>query len=573
MNKKDGKQIQWLFQFIKPHQIRWYSGYVFDVLGTGIFQICNGLALEYIGGGLIRTDREQVTVGIEIIILGAVIITVTSILFWICYGSSIATLQKNLKKFLFRKVLEKKYNFLEDSSAKMLTLLNQDIEMAAAILGEEFRTLIYGAGTSIIAVIAIIHTNVFVGMICLFTFFANIAVTLHYKEKQETAVRKRQNALEYLNETYKLLFDGASVLRSGNILEKPLIWVKESVKKVGDMKRNERLLIVRQNLFIQLFLNLNHVLPMTAGVYLCVKGQLEVEKVFFLVQMSIQFIFDYQLMGPALINISKAFASLHRLYEFSGEPEESEEYGTEKLNPEMEPALEFKEVEVKYHDHLALSIDNLTIPPNKLVAVVGESGAGKSTFIKMILQLIPWEGQFKLFGKDPKQYSLEELRGAFSYIEQNPQVFQTSILDNISYGNMEGNEEEIYQAACDAGIDDFEEKFTEGFHTLLGHKGVYLSGGECQRVAISRAILKDAPILVMDEATSALDVKSEFVIQQTIQRLRKDHTIIIAAHRINTIEAADYIIVLKKGKIVEFGSPQKLSADKGEYWTLKQQLI
>lgn len=562
------KQLKWLFQFIKPHQIKWGAGFLIDIIGSGIYQICNGIALENIGAGLINSDKCFVFYGLKTIMFGAGVITITGALFWLLYGASISLFRENLKINTFKKILNKKHDIVKDSPAKMLTLLNQDIDMSISIFGDELRPFIYGLGTSLIAIAVIFYTNIWIGIICLSTFAGNIFITLYFKDKQEEAVNKRQKALENLNHQYNALYEGAAVLKSGNIYEKPIQWVTEATKKVSDAKKTERFIALKQNLLIQLFLNLNNVLPMTLGVYLYSTGILEIGKVFFLIQMSIQFIFDYQLMGPALINISKAIAGEKRIYELSNEADEDSEYGVEEVVNNNEIALDFENIKVMYDDKLTLTIDKLQIPKNKLIAVVGDSGAGKSTFLKLILQLIPWTGQLKVFNTAARDYKLEKLRSIFAYIEQTPKILNLSILDNILLGNQEATSEEVKEVVIKAGVDEFAAKLVNGYDTIIGEDGFGLSGGECQRIAIARALLKDSLILLMDEVTSALDNKSESIIQETIERFRYNHTIIIAAHRLKTIKNADYILVFKKGEIIEFGSPEELLQNNGYYYNL-----
>lgn len=207
---------------------------------------------------------------------------------------------------------------------------------------------------------------------------------------------------------------------------------------------------------------------------------------------------------------------------------------------------------------------SLTIQSGQKIALVGASGSGKSTIMKLLLRFYPISaGQISVDGKDINEYDLEHFRDNLALVPQEVLLFGGTIGENIAYGDINATEADIREAAQQANALEFIEGFPEGLDTLVGDRGIQLSGGQRQRVAIARAILKDPAILLLDEATSSLDAESERVVQQALDRLMEGRTSIIIAHRLATIREVDCIYVIDKGRIVEAGTHEELSNQAG----------
>jgi len=217
-------------------------------------------------------------------------------------------------------------------------------------------------------------------------------------------------------------------------------------------------------------------------------------------------------------------------------------------------------------DDATLSNFNLNIKPGETVALVGISGAGKSTFIQLLQRFYdPDRGEIFLDGIDIKTMKRLEFRKSIALVPQDPVIFATTVMENIRFGNPEANDEEIFQAARSAAAHDFISELPQGYDTYVGERGVMLSGGQKQRIAIARAILRNAPVLLLDEATSALDAENERSVQKAFDHLSKGRTTIVVAHRLATVKKADRIIVLDAGKIIAQGNHEKLISEKGLY--------
>ncbi|HKH29125.1 MAG TPA: ATP-binding cassette domain-containing protein, partial [Sphingomicrobium sp.] len=231
--------------------------------------------------------------------------------------------------------------------------------------------------------------------------------------------------------------------------------------------------------------------------------------------------------------------------------------------------LTFENVTFHYptrRDVSALEGFNLTVKPRERLAVVGPSGAGKTTIFQLAERFYdPQSGRVLIDGVDLKDADPADIRQRIALVPQETVMFAATARDNLRYGNWDASEEQIWQAARDAHAEEFLRALPEGLDTFMGEGGARLSGGQRQRIAIARALLRNAPLLLLDEATSALDAESERLVQDALDRLMADRTTIVIAHRLATVRAADRIVVMERGSIVEEGTHEMLTRRGGLY--------
>jgi len=237
--------------------------------------------------------------------------------------------------------------------------------------------------------------------------------------------------------------------------------------------------------------------------------------------------------------------------------------------PRISREINVCDVSFRYEEAFVLRHINLNIRVGECVAFVGMSGGGKTTLVNLIPRFYDvTEGRILIDGHDIRDVTLESLRAQIGIVTQQTILFNDTARNNIAYGDIRKSDEDIVRAAKAANAHDFIMKLPEGYDTMIGEQGVKLSGGERQRISIARALLKDAPILILDEATSSLDTEAEIEVQEALDKLMKNRTTLVIAHRLSTIRNADRIIVLVDGEIVEEGNHESLLQKKGEYFKL-----
>ena len=265
-------------------------------------------------------------------------------------------------------------------------------------------------------------------------------------------------------------------------------------------------------------------------------------------------------------------AAAQSMFEVIDAPIETDE--GEHVVKQVKGKIEFKNVSLRYENAKRLALDDLsfTIKPGEKVALVGRSGGGKTSLVNLLPRFYELQqGLIMLDGMDVRALSLKDLRAQYSLVSQDIILFNDTVFNNIAYGVLrDTSEEEVINAAKAANAWEFIQQMPDGLQNEIGDRGVRLSGGQRQRLAIARAILKNAPILLLDEATSALDTESEQHVQAALDVLMQNRTSLVIAHRLSTVENADRILVMDKGKIVESGTHKQLLKAKGYYTKLYQ---
>jgi len=270
-------------------------------------------------------------------------------------------------------------------------------------------------------------------------------------------------------------------------------------------------------------------------------------------------------------SFAQALGAAQHVWEVMDEHAEiKEKPGAVDLAP-LQREIEFRDVTFGYGDdgRAVLRGVSLTVPAGKLVALVGESGGGKSTMTKLLPRFHdPTSGQVLWDGIDLRDARIASLRRQLALVTQETVLFNDTVRYNLSYGRPDATEEQLHDAARTALAHDFVLELPSGYDTVIGERGTFLSGGQRQRLAIARAVLIDAPVLVLDEATSALDAESEQLVQRAIANLIRDRTTIVIAHRLSTVRRADLIVVMERGQIIEKGTHAELLARGGHYQRL-----
>ncbi|MBN1614869.1 MAG: ATP-binding cassette domain-containing protein, partial [Deltaproteobacteria bacterium] len=269
--------------------------------------------------------------------------------------------------------------------------------------------------------------------------------------------------------------------------------------------------------------------------------------------------------------IQQGIAGAQRVFAIiDAQPEIMDRPGAVALPP-VAGQIDIERVSFRYDQTPVLKDIHLSIKAGQVIAFVGMSGGGKTTLVNLIPRFYDvTEGRIRIDGHDIRNVTIDSLRSQIGIVTQQTILFNDTVRNNIAYGDIGKTEEEIILAAKAANAHDFIMAIPEGYDAVIGEMGAKLSGGERQRISIARALLKDAPILILDEATSSLDMESEIEVQGALENLMKGRTTLVIAHRLSTIRKADRIIVLLNGEIVEEGTHETLLAAQGEYHRLYQ---
>lgn len=296
-----------------------------------------------------------------------------------------------------------------------------------------------------------------------------------------------------------------------------------------------------------------------ASIYMAMKGLMPISQVVFCImtyEMVSEIVFDMLMKTPEMI---KGFSSAKTSYKDLIRPVVLKDKKNAKNLIVKSGKIEIKNLSFRFSKNYILKNLNLTIDAGKKIGLVGLSGKGKTTLVRLIMRFYdPETGCIMIDGTNIKEVTQESLRSNIAFVPQDETMFNRTLFQNIEYGKKNAKKYEIYEAAKKSNSFDFINKTDKGFSTIVGTRGIKLSGGQRQRISIARAFLKNAPILIMDEATSALDSESENIIQESLEKLSKNRTTIVIAHRLSTLKHMDKIAVIDKGRIAEIGSHKEL---------------
>ncbi|ADP96604.1 ABC transporter ATP-binding protein [Marinobacter adhaerens] len=305
----------------------------------------------------------------------------------------------------------------------------------------------------------------------------------------------------------------------------------------------------------------------TVGGMMALEGNLNVGAYGVLVFLTQRLLWPLTGLAEVIDLFERAMASTRRILDLLAEPVHVRDEGGKALAEPVKGDVELDKVSFHYPSSGAGIQDiSLTVPAGNTLALVGATGSGKSTLIKLLLRFYdPSNGQIRIDGQPIRDLNLQSLRGAIGLVSQDVYLFEGTIRENLAYGNPAASDTEIIDAAKTAEAWSFIEALPEGLNTPVGERGVRLSGGQRQRLSLARALLKNPPILVLDEATSAVDNETEAAIQRSLKRIGHNRTVIMIAHRLSTIVDADSIAVIEGGKVLEQGTHRELLDQDGAY--------
>ncbi|EHO82055.1 ABC transporter ATP-binding protein [Fusobacterium ulcerans] len=399
-----------------------------------------------------------------------------------------------------------------------------------------------------------------------FVFPIAIIITVGSKFLQDKMGKKKIDAKLAASDKVQEYLENIREIKSYNIEEKYLNDLDDSFFKIIKASLISELTTGTLIVSAQGILRLGFAAVTLTGIKLFLNGEID-----FLVYLMYLFTISrlYDPLSVVLIQIGDIFNSLLTIKRMKDINEQKIQEGAKEFSCDNYDIV-FENVEFAYNNNeKVLNGISFVAEQGQITVLAGESGGGKSTAVKLAARF--WDvtkGKITLGGVDISTVDPEVLLEKFSIVFQDVVLFNGTILENIRIGKRGASDEEVYMAAKAAQCDEFIKRFPLGYNTVIGENGSTLSGGERQRISIARALLKDAPIILLDEATASLDVENETLIQSALGKLIKNKTVLLIAHRMRTAASADKIIILKDGKIAEQGSPKNLMKIKGMYYKM-----
>jgi ATP-binding cassette subfamily B protein len=478
--------------------------------------------------------------------------------------------QHDLRMVAYGKMQSREIAFFEEQrTGNLMAMLNDDINQLERFLNTSFNEIIQLIVLVLFAGWSLIAVNVPLGLlgmlpipfIVLGSFYYQKKVAPYYKEVRE-AVGKLSNRLENN-------ISGIMVIKSFTAES----FEKQRVNEVSENYQNANFRAIRWSSvyipIIRMIIAVGFAGTLVIGAYWAMQTppQFSLGSLAFFAMMIQRLLWPITRLGSVFDEFERARASARRVFGLIDTPNVIQNPTNPKKLPVSVGNIKLDGVEFSYKKGIPI-LDklNLEIKKGQNIGIAGLTGAGKTTLIKLLLRLYDVTGGFiKLEGIDLRDLDMKELRRNIALVSQEVYLFHGTIRENIAYGMGELPMHKIQEAAEKAQLHEFIVTLPNGYDSIIGERGIKLSGGQRQRLSIARAILKDAPILILDEATSSVDMETEKAIQENLEYLTQDRTAIIIAHRLSTIRNADQIIVLKDGRILEKGNHEELIETKGLY--------
>ncbi|MBR6730813.1 MAG: ABC transporter ATP-binding protein [Alphaproteobacteria bacterium] len=480
---------------------------------------------------------------------------------------------QEMKKKLYEKLLVLDTSFLDSiSSGLIVTRFDTDANTACSGLLNNVKTFTTRIFSSLTLIGVLLYTSWQLAIIAIVVLGSALYPVTKIRKKIKKIVAQsvivNGQVLTAFNETYA----GSKTIKSYNLHQ------HQRDKFFGILTQSFKLSIknTQRTAWLSPVMHIIIAIGMAAAIWY---GSYLIKSKTISAGDFVAFITAMLMLYTPIKNIGKNFnavqlslMAIERVFEMIDMEVKIHEDENKKNMPSLKKEIEFKNVNFSYTDEKQILKDiNLTIPKGKTVALVGNSGGGKTTVVNLIPRFYDTnEGEILIDGTNIKDLSLKSLRDNIAVVFQDNFLFSGTIRDNIMLGKQNATDKEVQKAIQMACLDEFITSLENGLDTEIGERGVLLSGGQKQRIAIARAFIKNAPIVILDEATSALDNKSEAIVQQAIDNLMKDRTVIVIAHRLSTVQNADKIIVINSGEIVESGTHQELLDKKEAYWALYQ---
>ena len=500
------------------------------------------------------------------LIIGALLVYILALL---CTHVAAFRVQANMRSALMRRIITLPLGvFDDDGTGKIRRIVNDSTAATETYIAHNLADKTVAAVTPVGLIVLVLAFNWKIGLICVIPAIIGFCfmMTMMGKNMQEK-MKEYQNALEVMSSEATEYVRGVPVVKTFGQTVHSFTRFKSAIDGFGKWSTDYTLMLRMPMIAFMTCINAIFLALVVAAFLITGDGIANADILNIMYYIIVSPLITVALTkvaysGEAEMTLIDALKRVDQVLEIEPLPESDT-----SLSPK-DSSIEIEHVSYRYKDATreAVSDISLSIHPGEHVALVGPSGSGKTTLAELLVRFFDvTEGRILIGGVDIKDMSSQKLMEQVSFVFQDSRLIKTSILENVRMGRPSATEEEVLAALEKAQCMDIINKLPNGVHTILGEKGTYLSGGEQQRITIARAVLKDAPILILDEATAFADPDNETKVQAAFSEMAKEKTMIMIAHRLSTVSDADRIFVLSDGKLQESGSHEELMERNGLY--------
>ena len=474
----------------------------------------------------------------------------------------------NLRKSISEKINKLPLNYYDKkTNGEVLSRVTNDIDAISQNLNQILSQMITSATTLIGVLIMMLSISVTMTLVSLIVIPLSLVMIMLVVRKSQKHFRAQQEYLGHTNGHIEEMYSGHNIMKAFNGEEKAI----EEFDKLSDTLYNsawKSQFLSGMMMPIMTFIgNLGYVIVAIMGGFLAIRNKIQVGDILAFIQYVRSFMQPIAQTAQIANVMQQTAAAAERVFEFLEEEEVVEDVKDPISIEGIEGAVEFEHVRFGYNeDKIIINDFSINIKPGQKVAIVGPTGAGKTTIVKLLMRFYELNGgKILIDGHDYRDFTRNDLRKIFGMVLQDTWLFNGSIMENIRYGRLDASDEEVIEAAKLAHAHHFIKTLADGYNMEINEEADNISQGQKQLLTIARAILSDPKILILDEATSSVDTRTEVLIQQAMENLMEGRTSFIIAHRLSTIKNADVILVMKDGDIVEQGTHEELLKSKGFY--------
>lgn len=566
--------LRQLGPLLRPYWLRQLEVLFYMLIGAG-YMLVLPLSSKYLVDHIIP-ERDLAGLGVFIGILLAVYLANALIQLRRAYVNNWVNqrILIDLQERMFNHLQRLSHNFYTEAKVgDIMARMSTDIQVVQQAMSQIVGVGVFMTLNLIVAIIAALVLNLVLGGIILLTIPAFALGYLLLRSRLEEASLKKSELNGKASATLQENLAAHSVIKAFNMEDRA---IGAYHHRLTDLFKATLRLVVFGSLFetsVSLAATLSQLIVLGAGGYMVMQGQLTVGTLLAFIGLLPSFFAPVASLSNVGQSVQMASGSLTRINELLDQPVEiADKPGAYELAP-LSQQIQFEDVSFSYDKDQKL-IENLSLqsPAGSHVAIVGPSGSGKSTLVNLLMRFWdPRQGQVLFDGHDLREVKLASLRSQIGLVFQDTFVFDTTLRENIAIGRPGATQAEIVQAAKAARLDSYIALLPDGYDTLLGERGVKMSGGQRQRLAIARALLRNPRILILDEATSALDSRTESEILDTLREVSRGRTTISITHRLSLAATANHIMVLDEGRVVEQGSHSELVKAGGLYQQLYEE--